>query len=421
MSKLQFPKGFLWGAATSAHQVEGNTTNDWSEWEKENAERLAKEAHKKFGHIKYWERLRPEAEDPKNYISGIACDHYNRFKEDFDLAKSLHHNAHRFSIEWSRIEPVEGQFDEQALNHYRDVLLALHERGLTPFVTLWHWTMPLWLRDKGGVSSKEFPVYFERYTHFVVSRLNDLVTFWIPLNEPTSVIAGSYTTGQWPPQKKSYFVAHRVYKILADSHKRAYQVIHEINPNAQVGLANLLHSFEPYHEHSFFDMLMIRFLHFFTNEYFLRLTRGTHDFLTAQYYFHNRFKFPRKVHLGDKPINDLGWEIYPKGIYNVLKELHQYNLPIYIPENGLADAFDDYRLDFIRDHLLWVYQAIEEGVDVRGYFYWSLLDNFEWDKGYWPRFGLIAVDRTTQTRTIRPSARAYAQICRDNALEAENI
>lgn len=419
MSKLQFPKGFLWGAATSAHQVEGNTTNDWSEWEKENAERLAKEAHKKFGHIKYWERLRPEAEDPKNYISGIACDHYNRFKEDFDLAKSLHHNAHRFSIEWSRIEPVEGQFDEQALNHYRDVLLALHERGLTPFVTLWHWTMPLWLRDKGGVSSKEFPVYFERYTHFVVSRLNDLVTFWIPLNEPTSVIAGSYTTGQWPPQKKSYFVAHRVYKILADSHKRAYHVIHEINPNAQVGLANLLHSFEPYHEHSFFDTLMIRFSHFFTNEYFLRLTRGTHDFLTAQYYFHNRFKFPRKVHLGDKPINDLGWEIYPKGIYNVLKELHQYNLPIYITENGLADAFDDYRLDFIRDHLLWVYQAIEEGVDVRGYFYWSLLDNFEWDKGFWPRFGLIAVDYEDQERIVRKAALFYAQICQENALEIE--
>ncbi|MBP9697758.1 MAG: glycoside hydrolase family 1 protein [Candidatus Moranbacteria bacterium] len=419
MSKLQFPKGFLWGAATSAHQVEGNTTNDWSEWEKENAERLAKEAHKKFGHIKYWERLRPEAEDPKNYISGIACDHYNRFKEDFDLAKSLHHNAHRFSIEWSRIEPVEGQFDEQALNHYRDVLLALHERGLTPFVTLWHWTMPLWLRDKGGVSSKEFPVYFERYTHFVVSRLNDLVTFWIPLNEPTSVIAGSYTTGQWPPQKKSYFTAHRVYKILADSHKRAYRVIHEINPNAQVGLANLLHSFEPYHEHSFFDTLMIRFSHFFTNEYFLRLTKGTHDFLTAQYYFHNRFKFPRKVHLGDKPINDLGWEIYPKGIYNVLKELHQYNLPIYITENGLADAFDDYRIDFIRDHLLWIHQAIEDGVDVRGYFYWSLLDNFEWDKGFWPRFGLIAVDYEDQERIVRKAALFYAQICQENALEIE--
>lgn len=421
MSHLQFPQGFLWGAASSAHQVEGNTKNDWSEWEQENAERLAKEAHTKFGHVKCWECIRPEAEDPQNYISGLACDHYNRFREDFDIAQSLHHNAHRFSIEWSRIEPEEGKFDENELAHYRAVLAALHERGMTPFVTLWHWTLPLWMRDKGGVASKEFPHYFERYTRHVVNKLHGQVKFWIPLNEPTSVIAGSYTTAQWPPQKTSYFLAHRVYKILADAHKRAYYAIHDIDPDAQVGLANLLHSFEPYHEHSFFDTLMIRFAHFFTNEYFLRLTAGTHDFLTVQYYFHNRFKFPRKVHLGDKPVSDLGWEIYPKGLYDILKELHQYRLPIYITENGLADADDDQRLDFIRDHLLWVHRAIEEGVDVRGYFYWSLLDNFEWDKGFWPRFGLVGVDYETQARTIRPSARFYAKVCQDNALETESF
>lgn len=417
MSQLKFPDGFLWGAATASHQVEGNTTNDWSEWEKQNADRLAQEAQSKFGHIKYWERLRPEAEDPMNYISGEACDHYHRFREDFDIAKSLHHNAHRFSIEWSRIEPTEGVFDEKAIAHYRDVLSALHERGITPFVTLWHWTLPLWLRDKGGVASKQFPAYFERYTRHVVGKLHDQVKFWIPLNEPTSIIAGAYTTGQWPPQKKSYITAYRVYHILADAHKRAYAAIHDIDPDAKVGLANLLHSFEPYHEHSFFDTLMIRFSHFFTNEYFLRLTRGTHDFLTAQYYFHNRFKFPRKVHLGDKPINDLGWEIYPKGIYNILKELAEYNLPIYITENGLADAFDDQRLDFIRDHLLWIHRAIAEGVDVRGYFYWSLLDNFEWDKGFWPRFGLVGVDYEDQERIVRKSALFYAEICKNNALE----
>ena len=421
MSKLSFPHGFLWGSASSAHQVEGNTHNDWSEWEKENAERLAKEAHTKFGHIKYWERLRPEAEDPANYISGIACDHYHRFREDFDLAKSLHHNTHRFSIEWSRIEPVEGQFDEQELAHYRDVLTALHERGMTPFVTLWHWTLPLWLRDKGGAASPEFPVYFERYTRHVVNKLHDQVKFWIPLNEPTSVIAGSYTTGQWPPQKKSYLMAYRVYQILANAHKRAYHAIHDIDPDAKVGLAQLLHSFQPYHKHSFFDTLMIRFAHFFTNEYFFYLTPGTHDFLSVQYYFHNRFKFPRKIRLGDKPISDLGWELYPKGIYNILKELQHYNLPIYITENGLADAFDDQRLEFIRDHLLWVHRAIEEGVDVRGYFYWSLLDNFEWDKGFWPRFGLVGVDYDDQERIVRKSALFYAKICQDNALETESI
>jgi len=420
MSRLHFPAGFFWGAATSAHQVEGHTHNDWSEWEQEHAERLAREAHTKFGHTQYWEQLRPEAEDPKNYISGSACDHYHRYREDFDLAQSLNHNAHRFSIEWSRIEPAEGQFDETAIIHYRDVLFALNERGLEPFVTLWHWTLPLWLRDKGGVASKEFPSYFERYTRFVVSRLKHQAKFWIPLNEPTSVIGNAYITGAWPPQKKSLFLTYRVYHILADAHKRAYRAIHQINPGAQVGLANILHSFEPHHASSFLDKLAIRCARFFTNEYFLRLTKGTHDFLTIQYYFHHRLNFARKVHPSDKPKSDLGWEIYPKGIYNILKELAHYNLPIYITENGLADALDDRRSEFIRDHLLWVHQAITEGVNVRGYFYWSLLDNFEWDKGFWPRFGLIGVAYTTQARTVRQSALAYAQICRENAIETEN-
>lgn len=421
MSHLPFPKNFLWGAATSAHQVEGNTQNDWSVWEGDNAVRLAEEAQSKFGHTKYWEEIRTQAENPENYLSLAACDHYNRFREDFDIAQTLHHNAHRLSLEWSRIEPEEGVFNEEAITHYRDVLLALQERGMEPFVTLWHWTLPLWLRDKGGVSSKEFPLFFERYTRFVASRLEHLTKFWITVNEPTSVIASSYTTGQWPPQKKSYFLAHRVYKILAEAHKRAYRALHELNPGAEVGFANLLHSFEPYHEHSFLDTLLIRFAHFFTNDYFLRLTKGSNDFLTVQYYFHNRFKFPRKIHLDDKPVSDLGWEIYPKGIYNVLKELEQYKLPIYITENGLADAADSERAAFIHDHLLFVHRAIEEGVDVRGYFYWSLLDNFEWDKGYWPRFGLVSVNFETQERTIRPSALSYAKICENNALEVESI
>jgi beta-glucosidase len=420
--KIMYPTNFVWGTSTSAHQVEGNNHNDWSEWELQNAERLAKEAPEKYADLVYdWESIKDQATNPANYISGQASDHYNRYAEDIETMESLGIKAYRFSIEWSRIEPVEGQFDEQELAHYRDVLTALHERGMTPFVTLWHWTLPLWLRDKGGVASPEFPVYFERYTRHVVNKLHDQVKFWIPLNEPTSVIAGSYTTGQWPPQKKSYLMAYRVYQILANAHKRAYHAIHDIDPDAKVGLAQLLHSFQPYHKHSFFDTLMIRFAHFFTNEYFFYLTPGTHDFLSVQYYFHNRFKFPRKIRLGDKPISDLGWELYPKGIYNILKELQHYNLPIYITENGLADAFDDQRLEFIRDHLLWVHRAIEEGVDVRGYFYWSLLDNFEWDKGFWPRFGLVGVDYDDQERIVRKSALFYAKICQDNALETESI
>ena len=422
MPKLYFPKDFLWGAATSAHQVEGNNHNDWSEWEKENVPRLAREAESVFSHVPGWkERFGAEAADPQNYISGAAADHYHRYEQDFDIAKSLGHNAHRFSIEWSRIEPEEGKFDEKAVEHYRAVLLALRERGIEPFVTLWHWTLPLWLAKQGGILAPDFVSCFERYSRLIAKRLEDLVTFWITLNEPTSVIGSSYIAGIWPPQKKSLFAAYRVFHTLADAHKRAYHSIHEIDPQAQVSFANVFQSFVPYRKKSFIDSLSVRVARFFTNGYMLRLTRGHHDFLTVQYYFHTRLKLINRTHNVDHPESDLGWEIYPEGLYHILKWLKNFDLPIYITENGLADAQDIRRDAFIRNHLKWVHKAIEEGADVRGYLHWSLLDNFEWDKGFWPRFGLVAVDYTTQKRTIRPSAIVYAKICKENALELPDI
>jgi len=202
MPKLYFPKDFLWGAATSAHQVEGNNHNDWSEWEKENVPRLAREAESVFSHVPGWkERFGAEAADPQNYISGAAADHYHRYEQDFDIAKSLGHNAHRFSIEWSRIEPEEGKFDEGAIGHYRSVLLALRERGMEPFVRLWHWTLPLWLAERGGVLAPDFSTSFARYSQLIAERLGGLSTFWITLNEPTSIISMAYTRNEWPPQK----------------------------------------------------------------------------------------------------------------------------------------------------------------------------------------------------------------------------
>lgn len=416
MPTLNFPDHFLWGAATSSHQVEGGTCNDWSEWEKQNALRLAKEAPNRFGHLRHWNSIQAEAQQPENYISGSACEHYQRFREDFDLAHSLGHNAHRFSLEWSRIEPAEGKFDDAAIEHYREVLLALHERQLEPFVTLWHWTLPLWLKERGGAESAAFPEYFERYVRYVFSRLRGLATYWITINEPTSIIGAAYLRDNWPPQRNSLWAALKVYRRLAKAHRKAFHALHELSPTVQVGFANMLHSFETYRRNSWLDELGIGVAKLFTNRLMLYLTRGHHDFLTIQYYFHDRIKFVRPVHPTDALRNDLGWEIYPKGIYNIISYLRTYHLPIYITENGLADAADSRRGKFIRDHLTWVHRAIEEGADVRGYFHWSLLDNFEWDKGYWPRFGLVHVDCATQKRTVRPSAQLYAEIIRANAL-----
>lgn len=409
---MRLPREFYFGAAISAHQVEGENRNDWTEWEKKNAERLAREAK-----LKEWPDyiLNPPAGgpnplQPENYVSGRACDHYHKYEEDFDLAKKLGHNAHRFSIEWSRIEPEDGKFNEKEIEHYRKVILALRSRNLEPFVTLWHWTLPLWLRDKGGTESRLFPKYFSRYAAHVVQTLGEEVRYWITLNEPNSIVYNSYLRGIWPPQKKSAFAALRAYRTLVAAHREAYCAIHKINPAAQAGFANNVSYIEPA-TNSLFDRLAAYLEDYFSNQYFLKLTGDTNDFLALQYYFHRRIKFPnRQTEIQNRKTSDMGWELYQEGLYRVLKRFGKLNKPIFITENGIADARDAQRADFIRDGLHWVEQAIRKGVDVRGYFYWSLLDNFEWEKGFWPRFGLLEVNYKTMKRKIRQSAYVYRHI-----------
>lgn len=415
--KLQFPEDFLWGSATSAHQVEGGTKNNWTVWENENAQRLASEAKAKW---QTWQQEKfPEMFQEENYISGKACDHYNLFEKDFDIAKELGHNVHRFSIEWSRIEPEEGKFDENEIEHYRKVITALRERGIEPFVTLWHWTNPLWLEKEGGIASELFVPYFSRYVDKVSQALGNEAKFWVTLNEPTSLLAAGYVKGNWPPQKRNPFAALSIYKILSDAHKEAYGILHKNCQNIQVGFADMLWYFEPANKNSILDKLVVKIADYFTNGKFLKMTEGYNDFLTAQYYFYRKFAFPGITKNSFENVTDMGWDIHAEGMYHVIMHLKKYNLPIYITENGLADADDEIRTKFINDHLSWTHKAIADGADVRGYFYWSLLDNFEWDKGFWPRFGLVEVDFKSQERKIRPSALEYAKICKSNVLEIE--
>jgi beta-glucosidase len=398
---LKFPKNFYWGAATSAHQVEGVNFNDWTEWEKKNAERLAEKAK---GYWQKWQQEKfPEMFRPENYISGRACDHYHRFQEDFDIAKSLNHNAHRFSIEWSRIEPKEGKINQKEIEHYRQVLVALREREIEPFVTLYHWPLPVWLAKKGGWLNPKTPYYFDRYVKIISENLFDYVNFWITINEPNVYASNSFLRGVWPPQRNNILQYHYVLRQLAKAHQLAYKSLHLIDLECKVGIAK---------NNIYFENIPLA--GYFWNDYFLNKIKGQQDFIGLNYYFRNRL-------LGNKneSVTDMGWEIYPKGIYHVLKDLKKYSKPIYITENGLADAKDEKRAKFIKGHLYWIHKAIEKGVDVRGYFYWSLLDNFEWDKGFWPRFGLVEIDYKTMERKIRKSALGYADICKTNCLKIE--
>lgn len=435
MEILKFPKGFKWGSATSAHQIEGNNHNDWSKWEK-SEKRIAE--------------LKKAGKNPDDFVSGKACDSFNRYEEDFDIAKKLNQNIHRFSIEWSRIEPEEGRFDSEAMQHYINVVKSLRERGIEPMITLWHFTNPVWFSNKGGFLNKRSPEYFTRYAKYVVDNLKNQVSLWITFNEATTVYSGlSYLIGLWPPQFKSLFAFYNCNKNIIQSHIKAYKEIKKLynhspvlNPNlnssdsvprssedgvvshnvgkGEIGIVEN-NVFIP-DTKNFLSTLMRRIFRRFRNFYFFNNT-PYYDFVGLNYYYMSKKPaVPEKEEIvprGD--INEtMGWELYPEGIYHVLKDLKKIQKPVYITENGITDATDSKREKFIKDHLYWVWKAIQDGVDVRGYLYWSLLDNFEWAHGFGPRFGLVEVDYNNNcARKIRPSAEKYAKICLTNQLEVD--
>ncbi|MDO8240363.1 MAG: glycoside hydrolase family 1 protein [Candidatus Moranbacteria bacterium] len=422
----KFPDGFLWGAATSGHQVEGNTNNDWVQWEKDNAERIAGEAGKKWE--KWQQEKFPEMFTVENYISGNACDQYNRYEEDFDLAKAGGHNAHRLSLEWSRIEPKEGEFSAEGIEHYRKVLTALRERGLEPFVTLWHWTDPIWVGEMGAWGNKETVKYFHRYAERVFNEYKDLVTFWMPLNEPNTEVSLGYMFGNQPPGIKSKLAANTAFKNLMQVQKDIYQVAKAVSPDFQIGCSHFMFDIKS-HNRLPWNVLATKIMDYFANYRFFKAFNDSCDFFGIQYYqsFHVNFRIGGKFFglFENKEVSekrsDLGWQIYPEGIYNVLKKAAKNGKPIYITENGLADATDTYRAEFIQEHLKYVQKAIADGVDIRGYFHWSLIDNFEFVemRGFWPRFGLIEIDYKTLERKPRKSFYVYKEIIENNGIKGE--
>ncbi len=396
-TKLQFPSGFLLGAASAAHQVEGNNTaSDW--W--------------------YWEQ---QGRLPK---SGVACDHYNKFDEDFGIAQDIGLNAMRISIEWARIEPTEGKWSASAVEHYKKVLLSMKAHGLTRIVTLWHWTLPKWLADKGGLETKEGVEAFARYTWFVAQNLGKEIDFWITLNEPEVYALASYKRGQHPPFKTSTYLSWRVTGNLIEAHRASYKAIKQALGDVPVGISKNSAYFEAFRKNNLAD----RFLAFFAKQldyYILEKIQDKMDFIGLNYYFYNRLKFDWKkgyiemnhnfdsnqLSLEDaNERSDMGWFLYPEGIYHTLKSLKKFNKPIYVTENGLADALDSRRPKFLRDILTWIMKAIKDGVNVKGYLHWTLTDNYEWHNGFGPRFGLVEMDYVTQARKVRSSAKIFKEI-----------
>lgn len=401
-TKYKFPHGFLWGAATSAHQVEGgNVNSDWWAWENS----LARE-----------NELRSQGKEPEDYKSGIACDSYNRYDEDFELAQHLHHNATRLSIEWARIEPKEGEYNEAELDHYEKVLQSAKAHGLTTFVTLHHYTNPKWFISKGGFTKSANVHHFTEYAKVAVKRLSEYADFWITFNEPEIYASHSYLLGKYPPRKRSLWLCWKTIRNLIKAHNLTSGYIrHHIKK--PVSMAYHLSDLQP---SGILGRSITSLVHYLANEYMLSKTIQQCDFIGVNYYFHHHISLfgHRKRSLSNHDETDMGWGIHPDGLERVLLNLKKHNKPIYITENGLADAKDKKREKFIKDHLFYIHKAMDKGVDVRGYLYWSLLDNFEWTEGFSPRFGLVEVDRDDLLRRkVRYSAVRYAEVCQNNYLE----
>lgn len=412
---------FLWGVATSAHQIEGgNEGNDWSRWE-----RLPG-------------KIRGDAR------SGAACGSWERWEEDLDLIRSLGLNAYRFSLEWSRIEPEEGRFDEAAIARYRAILEGCRARGIEPLLTLHHFTNPLWFRDRDGWENRANLAFFERYARLAGERYGDLVDRWITVNEPEVLGFYGYDAGIFPPGVRDRSRALAVIANLLEAHGLASRALRETDrvdadgdgAPALIGAAKHWTLLEPRTRWSPIDRFAAAVQHRVFNQAVVRALAGgpidlsipgakrvrrtvdslsgSSDFLGVNYYTRWMVSLfgrePRSARRGSE-VSDLGWEIYPEGLERALRECAGYGLPMIVTENGIADTADRWRPDFIRASLAAVDRAKSAGADVRGYFHWSLMDNFEWMEGYEGRFGLFVVDfdHAGASRRPRTSSRIFAE------------
>lgn len=411
LTPYSFPKDFLWGASTAGHQVEGGNFDQWTVYELDNAAELARTAADRLRWLPSWLEIKDQAEDPDNYVSGKGVDHLRRYKEDFRILKKLNLNAFRFSVEWSRCEPEPGVWDKKAFDHYHNYIAELQRQGIEPILNLWHWTHPVWFEELGGFTKGGNIEHFLRFVQKVVEEFGDQITFIITVNEPNVYSSFSYLTGEWPPNQKNPLKFIRAFYNLARAHRKAYDLIKAIRPHLQVGPATQYGLSLPKRPHHWLDKRVAQAAEYGWNWWWTNRIRRHTDFIGFNYYFTDYYQGFKRVN-PPQPVNDLGWYMEPAALADVMTRAWiRYRKPILITENGLADASDAQRKWWLSETLQALMVARKAGVNVIGYLHWSLLDNFEWKYGWWPKFGLIKVDRERDMkRLVRPSAVWWARV-----------
>ncbi len=430
MEKYSFPKDFLFGSATASTQIEGGDVNcNWYHWSNQ-------------GKIK------------DNESCFTACDHYNRVEEDVQLLADAKHEIYRFSIEWSRIQPEKNKWSQEGINHYIDELKLLKAKGIKPLITFHHFTHPQWLEEQCQWLNPETIDLFVNFVEKLVTAFGDLCNEYCTINEPNVFAMSSYIEGQFPPGGKSQIPAYlKASKHMIIAHKRCYESIHRIRkslgfndtsvgfamhftylePQSGSKRANICYKIMNYLFHTIFMKGFVDGILPLPLGFGGKSNKKYCDHIGINYYTRHIIKPSNNpaMFFGEYVINpdatsdmltDMGWEIYPEGLYHIVKKAYtDYKLPIYITENGLADAKDEKRVNYIYEHLKVLSKLIQQGVDVKRYYYWSTMDNFEWAEGYWPRFGLYEVNYNTQERTLRKSGKFYAEICAKKAITDEMI
>ncbi|MCE9596826.1 MAG: glycoside hydrolase family 1 protein [Spirochaetia bacterium] len=428
MKKFQFPSTFLWGTATAPTQVDGgDPASDWAEFCKIPGKIL------------------------DGSTSETACDHWNRYKDDFDLMKKMGNNAYRLGADWSRFEPEPGSFDLKALEHFRGMLQALKKRKIKPLLTIHHFAVPAWWLARGGFEKESNLVDFLRFAKWLIEHVGDLVDEYITINEPIVYSVIAYLDGRWPPGNPgplAYFRAVQVQKNLLLAHFQLYDMIHGIHARKKfktpvVSIAKHMRVMDPGDATSaldrgrqatadeFFNLSFCDSIQSGTMSGSLGKGERVHDgrawdFMGINYYSRDIIRFdllaPHKAFVKvdiqeNSPRNDLNWEIYPEGLKRTLVRFSdRYGLAIRVTENGIADASYSKRSQFLLDHIAAMQGAAAEGVRIDGYYHWSFMDNFEWAEGYTARFGLVEVDFKTMKRTPRASARLYSKIIKNRGV-----
>jgi beta-glucosidase len=444
MSKKDFPKGFIWGVATASYQIEGSPLADGagpSIWHR-------------FSHT--------PANIKKGDTGDVACDHYHRYKEDVALMKALGVKAYRFSIAWPRIFPRGyGKINLKGVDFYDRLIDELLKANITPFITLYHWDLPSALQDKGGWTNRDISEWFGDYADFIFQRFGDRVKNWITLNEPWVTAFVGHLFGTHAPGVKDIYAAFEVVHNQLRAHSKAVEAFREEEMGGKIGITLSNHSEKPASDKTE-DVMAAKVAHEFVNyplflnpifngdypehllsaakEYFprdyesdLNDIKKPIDFVGINYYSGNLMKFDAESPLGIKNVDrgleksEMGWEIYPQGLYDILKGVQDTYDPkeVFITENGVAfkdevekeEVHDEKRIDYLKRHCEQAHRAIEDGVKLKGYFVWSLMDNFEWAEGYSKRFGIVYVDYATQKRIIKDSAKWYSNVIANNSIE----